>query len=108
MLGRVAGLYVSRCRWYWWARLRMYTYVICSVESEECVGRQHLATGGEGMADLEQGVYREALVQLCSQSRERLVREKYTPLNLLGNLINRTRVAQSQCFSSLVKGVVCV
>jgi hypothetical protein len=32
-------------------------YVVCSIERKKGVGRQHLTTGGEGMADLEEWVY---------------------------------------------------
>ena len=44
----------------------VYSYIVRAVESEEGVGRKRRASGGEGMAYLEERIYRETLVQLCS------------------------------------------
>lgn len=84
----------------------LMAYVVCAVEGKEGVWRQLLATGREGMADLEERVYREALVQLCAQAREGLVFEKHAAFHLLGNLVNRTRVRQAERCSSVVKCLV--
>ena len=58
------------------------------------------------MADLEEREHREALAQLGTQAREGLVGEEDIPLDLLRDLINCARIAQSQRSSSLLKGPV--
>lgn len=84
----------------------LMAYVVCAVEGKEGVWRQLLATGREGMADLEQRIYRKALVQLCAQARKGLVLEKHAALHLLGNLVNRPRIRQPKRCSSDMEGLV--
>ena len=55
--------------WFW-------AYVVRAIQRKESIWAQHLRARGEGMADLEERVDAEALVQLCAQSREGLIREE--------------------------------
>ena len=71
------------------------TYIVGAVEREECVRRQHLATGREGMAYLEERIYGKTLVQLGAQAREGLVLEEHAPLHLLGDFIHGAGIRQT-------------
>ena len=86
---------------------RARSYVVCAIQREERVGAQHLAAGGEGMADLEQGGYAEALVELGAQAGEGLVGEEDVALDLLGDLVDCAGVGQSEQRSPVLEGVVC-
>lgn len=91
-----------------WREEKEMTDIVCSVESEEGVGREHLAAGGKGMADLEERVYREALVQFGSQASKSLVVEENAALDLLCDLIDGTWVTKAERCSSVVEGSVCI
>lgn len=58
------------------------------------------------MADLEERIDGEALVQLCSQAREGLIIEKDIARDLFGDVVHRTWIAQSQRRSFRLKACV--
>lgn len=60
------------------------------------------------MAYLEQRVDGKALVEFGAQAGESLVGEENIALDLSCDPIDRSRIAQPQCFSSLLKGSICV
>ena len=60
------------------------------------------------MADLEDGVQAETLIELGAQAGESLVGEEDVALHLLGDLFNGARVAEAERRSSVLEGPVCV
>lgn len=83
-------------------------HIVSAIKREKGIRRQLLAFCREGMADLKERVYGEALVELGAQAGEGLVLEEDTALDLLGDLINCAGVAQAECCSSRVERLVCI
>lgn len=79
-------------------------YLVGAVEGEESIRRYLLGALGEGVRDLEQRRDAKGLCEVGAQAGEGQVVEEDIALDLLCDVLDGTRVGETQSLSSCLEG----